>query len=214
MSSEPGDEPPLSPDAFQAFVRAALPGFKIEMSSTVASRIGVYLSELDHWRRRMNLTGNLSAGELVDHALESLLASDLIAHGERVVDVGSGAGFPGLPLSIARPDLQTTLLEPRAKKCAFLRHVARTLKLSNVLVFEGRVDEVGGQTFGVATTRALGDISRWLGEGSLLVRGGALFAWTTTSQDLAASLAVWFEPVRYVPIPGAEKRAIAILRRR
>ena len=214
MSSEPGKEPALSPEAFQAFLRAALPGFGLKMSATVFSNVGTYLSELDHWRRRINLTGNLSAGELVDHTLESLLASDVITHGARVVDVGAGAGFPGLPLAIARPDLQVTLVEPRAKKCAFLRHVARTLKLSNVTVFEGRIEEVGGQTFDVATTRALGDIAGWLGGGALLATGGALLAWTTTPEALAASLSATFEPGRSIPIPGAERRQIAVLRRR
>jgi len=214
MSSEPGNEAPLSPEAFQALLRAALPGSGVKLSSTVASSVGVYLSELDHWRRRINLAGNLSAGELVDHALESLLASSVIAHGERVIDAGSGAGFPGLLLSITRPDLQMTLVEPRTKKCAFLRHVARMLKLSNVSVFEGHIEEVGGQTFGVVTTRALGDIARRLGGGGLLAPGGALLAWTTTPQALAASLAGTFEPAGSIPIPGAERREIAILRRR
>jgi 16S rRNA (guanine527-N7)-methyltransferase len=213
MSPEPGSEPPLSPEAFQAFLRAALPSFGLKTSSAVASSLGLYLSELDHWRRRINLTGNLSAGELVDHALESLLAADAIAHGERVIDVGSGAGFPGLPLAIARPDLEMTLVEPRAKKCAFLRHVARMLKLSNVAVFEGRVEEVGGQTFGAATTKALGDIAGWLGSGALVSPGGTFLAWTTSPEEIAASLAGTFEPAGSIPVPGTERRQVAILRR-
>jgi 16S rRNA (guanine527-N7)-methyltransferase len=214
MSSEPGKEPALSPEAFQAFLRAALPGFGLKMPATVFSNVGAYLSELDHWRRRINLTGNLSAGELVDHTLESLLASDVINHGARVVDVGAGAGFPGLLLAISRSDLRVTLVEPRAKKCAFLRHVARTLKLSNVAVFEGRIEEVGGQTFDVATTRALGDVAGWLAGGELLATGGALLAWTTTPEALAASLSATFEQAGSIPIPGAERRQIAVLRRR
>ena len=213
--SEPGEEPPLSPEAFQAFLRAALPGFGLKMSATVFSNVGTYLSELDHWRRRINLTGSLSAGELVDHTLESLLASMLIAHGARVVDIGSGAGFPGLPLAIARPDLQVTLVEPRAKKCAFLRHVARTLKLSNVGVFEGRIEEVGGQTFDVATTRAAGRYRRLAGRRRPSRHAEALFSPGRRSrQALAASLSATFEPAGSIPIPGAERRQIAVLRRR
>ena len=213
MSSGPGDEPPLSPEAFQAFFRAALSGFGLTLSDATASGLAVYLSELDHWRRRINLTGNLTAGELVDHALESLFASDLIAHGERVVDVESGAGFPGLPLAIARPDLSMTLVEPRQKKCAFLRHVARALQLSNVSVFEGRVEEVGGQTFGVATTRALGDVAAWLGKGAVLSPRGVLLAWTTAREELASTLAGAFEPAGSVRIPGSERREIAVFRK-
>ncbi len=106
-----------------------------------------------------------------------------------------------------------TLVEPRGKKCAFLRHVARTLGLANVAVFEGRIEEVGGQTFETATTRALGDIAGWLGKG-LLVAGGSLLAWTTARQELAASLAEGFEAAGSIPIPGSQRREIAVFRRR
>jgi 16S rRNA (guanine527-N7)-methyltransferase len=214
MSSEPGSEPPLSPEAFQAFFRAALPGAGVTLPHSAASDLAKYLSELDSWRRRINLTGNLSAGELVDHAIESILASSLIAHGERVIDVGSGAGFPGLPLAIARPDLHVTLVEPRQKKCAFLRHVARALKRSNVVVFEGRVEDVGGQTFGVATTRALGDIPEWMDEGGLLAPGGLFLSWTTGAAGLNSALAGAFEPAGSIPIPGSQRREIAAFRKR
>ncbi len=87
------------------FLRAALPGSGVRLPHSAASDLAKYLSELDRGGARINLTGNLSAGELVDHAIESILAQSLIAHGERVIDVGSGAGFPGLPLAIVRPDL-------------------------------------------------------------------------------------------------------------
>jgi 16S rRNA (guanine527-N7)-methyltransferase len=208
MSPEPGSEPPLSPEAFQAFLRAALPSFGLKTSQAVASSLGVYLSELDHWRRRINLTGNLSAGELVDHALESLLAVDAIAHGARVIDVGSGAGFPGLPLSIARPDLEMTLVEPRAKKCAFLRHVARMLKLANVSVFEGRVEEVGGQTFDVATTRAVGHVAQIFGDAAFLERGGRLLTWTTSAEDLGTAAGPEFALGTVTPVPGSRVRVV------
>ena len=178
------------------------------------SALAAYLSELDQWRRRINLTGNLSTAELVQHTLESLLPDHLIAHGERVVDIGSGAGFPGLPLAIARPDLQVTLVEPRGKKCAFLRHVVRTVGLSNAAVFEGRIQEVGGQTFRAATTRALGDIAGWLGEGGLLEPGGLLLAWTTAGGELAAALTGGFSEAGSIAIPGSLRRRIALFRRR
>ncbi len=106
-----------------------------------------------------------------------------------------------------------TLVEPRGKKCAFLRHAARTLGLENVTVFEGRVEEVGGQTFRVATTRALGDISVWLGRGDLLVPEGVLLAWTTARKELESALVGSFEPGAPVPIPGSRQREIAVFRK-
>ena len=214
MSPEPGNEPPLSPEGFQALLQAALPGAGIDVPPGAASGLSIYLAELDGWRRRLNLTGNLSAGDLVEHTLESLLACDLIAHGARVVDAGSGAGFPALPIAIARPDLEVTLVEPRGKKCAFLRHVVRTLRLPRTSVLEGRIEEVGGQTFDVVTTRALGDIAGWLGDGRLLASGGTALAWTTAREALASSLAGTFEAAGSIPVPGGERREIAIFRKR
>jgi hypothetical protein len=158
----PEAESPLAPEGYARLVRALCPAFGLELAAPAIAGLASYLAELDVWRRRINLTGNLSAEELAAHGLESVGAG-LIAHGERVVDIGSGAGFPGLPLAIARPDLSVTLVEPRGKRCAFLRHVARSLSLENLKVIEGRIEEVGGQTFGVATTRAVG-VSPLLGE--------------------------------------------------
>jgi len=172
-----------------------------------------YLSELDRWRRKVNLTGNLTAEELSDHLLESLVASNLIAHGERVVDIGSGAGFPGVPLAIARPDLAVALVEPRAKRAAFLRHVARHLGLPRVSVVETRIEEVGGQTFGVAATRAVGGFGSWIGDAAFLRPGGALLAWTTEAAAVARELR-GFDRVRTVPIPGSERRVIGVFRKR
>src|SRR5262245_61450873 len=119
----PGREPgaPLSPEAFEPFLTAARRDLDFAVSLLVLSRLASYLSELDHWRRKVNLTGRLAPSELAEHALEAVLGSELIPHDARVVDIGSGAGLPGLPLAIARPDLDMTLVEPRQKRCAFLR---------------------------------------------------------------------------------------------
>lgn len=213
MSSEPA-QPPRGPEAFGDILRERLTGFGLVLSELELAGMATYLSELDLWRRKFNLVGNLSGEELGDHALESLLASRLIVHGERVIDVGSGAGFPGLPLAIARRDLRVTLVEPRAKKCAFLRHIARLLELANVTVFEGRVEEVGGQTFEAVTTRAFGEIAVWMRDGGLLEPGGRLLAWTTNRQSLREGLDGRFEDAGGVPIPGSRSREIAIFRKR
>jgi 16S rRNA (guanine527-N7)-methyltransferase len=171
-----------------------------------------YLAELDRWRRAMNLTGALSAEELVDHALESVLGESLISHGERVIDIGSGAGFPGLPLAIERPDVPMVLAEPRAKRAAFLRHVVRELHLRNADVLERRVEDVGGQTFDLATIRAVGDPSSWLRTTGFLRPGGALIAWTTQPKAWEERLAPRFHLERTLAIPDSRRRQIALYR--
>ena len=173
-----------------------------------------YLAELDRWRGKINLTGALTAEELAAHTLESVLGSGLIAHGERVVDIGSGAGFPGLPLAIARPDLSVTLVEPRQKKAAFLRHCIRELALGNATVFQGRIEEVGGQTFQCATTRAVGHLPTWIGPGAFLEPGAALLAWTTEPEGLETGLAPLFSLESSIEIPCTTRRRIAVYRKR
>lgn len=211
MSRGPAD--PLPPEQFEKILRRKAPAFGLDLDASRTDRLSRYLAELDRWRRRVNLTGDLDAEELAGHALESLLASDLVAHSEKVVDIGSGAGFPGMPLAIGRPDLAVALVEPRGKRAAFLRHVCRELGLSNVTVIEGRIEEVGGQTFGIATTRAVGGLGTWVGDAAFLRPDGALLAWTTDPAAVARQLP-GFELERAVPVPGSKKRAIAVLRKR
>lgn len=161
----------------------------------------------------MNLTGALSAEGLTDHALESIIGESLIAHGERVIDIGSGAGFPGLPLAIERSDLAMVLAEPRAKRAAFLRHVIRELRLANAEVLEHRVEDVGGQTFGTATIRAVAGPSEWLQTAGFLRPGGALIAWTTQPEAWEKKLSPQFRLEETLVIPETRQRQIALFRR-
>lgn len=199
---------PLPPERFQELLADSADRFGYSQKASWAS-LSRYLSELTRWRRSMNLTGDLSPEGLADHAMESVLGANLIAHGARVIDVGSGAGFPGLPIGIARSDIVMSLLEPRSKRAAFLRHVVRDLALSNTRVIESRAEEVGGQTFDVATVRAVGSPGGWLRESDLLRPAGALLAWTTEPEELGRALAPRFRLESCLPVPGATKRVIA-----
>ncbi len=213
MSHEPDDPAaPLPPERFEEILRQRAPGFSTIPTPEVIAELSVFLAELDRWRRRTNLTGALTAEELSDHALEALVGSDLIANGERVVDIGSGAGFPGLPLAILRSDIVMTLLEPRGKRAAFLRHVVRTLGLAGTTVLEARIEEVGGQTFGIATTRAVGSFSRWVGDARFLGSRGLLLAWTTEPDSVARDLP-GFTLERRIPVPGSARRQIVAFRK-
>jgi 16S rRNA (guanine527-N7)-methyltransferase len=199
---------PLPPERFQELLADSAEhfGYSKKVSWTSLSR---YLSELTRWRRSMNLTGDLSPEGLADHAMESVLGANLIVHGARVIDVGSGAGFPGLPIGIVRSDVAMSLLEPRSKRAAFLRHVVRDLTLPNVRVIESRAEEVGGQTFDVATVRAVGSPGSWLRESDFLRAGGALLAWTTAPEELDRALAPRFSLESCLNVPGSSRRVIA-----
>jgi 16S rRNA (guanine527-N7)-methyltransferase len=168
------------PEFFASEFALRAPGFGVSLSADASRRLSDYLAELDFWRRRTNLTGPFESGELVVHALESALGQGVISHGIRVIDIGSGAGFPGIPLAIVRPDLSVTLLEPRKKRTAFLAHVQRKLPLPNVETLEKRAQVLGDSNFAVATVRAVGDLAGTVGEARFLNSGGLLVAWTTS----------------------------------
>ncbi len=107
-----------------------------------------YESELLSWNARMNLTAIDSPETIrVKHFLDSLTCLLVMRErpARRVIDVGSGAGFPGLPVKIVLPAIQLTLLESVGKKADFCRHIARKLGLENVEVIHGRAEELGHQ---------------------------------------------------------------------
>ena len=212
MSRAP--EAPLPAERFAEILASRSPAFGLSLGGGAALRQGAYLAELDRWRQTTNLTGRLSPEELAEHALEALVASSLIADGQRVADIGSGAGFPGLPLAIDRPAVEVTLVEPRARRAAFLRHVVRALALPNVTVAEARIENVGGQTFDLATTRAVGGFAAWMGGAGFLEPGGRLLAWTTDPAAVERELGSLFQLERDLLVPGSRSRKIAVFRKR
>lgn len=135
----------------------------IRLEEHAVERLLLYCSELQKWNRKINLIArDTSAAEIMEkHFLDSLILLPLLDRHEseraHLLDVGSGAGFPGLVLAAVRPDLCVTLLEPRQKRTAFLRHIARTLKLTNVSVREERLEpgKALPEAFTFITSRAV-----------------------------------------------------------
>jgi 16S rRNA (guanine527-N7)-methyltransferase len=201
------------PEFFAAEIEKQTPAFGLSLDPSRITLLGRYLAELDLWRRRTNLTGPLRAEELVSHALESVLGEKLIPHGTRVIDVGSGAGLPGIPLAIARPDLAVTLLEPRGRRAAFLRHAAR-IPVPNLQVLEKRVQELEEPLYQAATVRAVGDLASVIGRAPFLGERGIVLAWTTDPRALETQLAGLFSLETILPVPGSRRRVIGLFRRR
>jgi len=207
-------ERPQPPDRFADILEERSRALGLTLPAPVGRLVARYLAELDVWRRRFNLTGQLGSEDLADHALESVPASplELIPRGARVVDIGSGAGFPAIPLAILRPDAGFTLFEPTGKKTSFLRHVARELPLVNVRVEPRRIEESRGETFHVATVRGVGSLGRHLGKAGFLAPGAHLLAWTTDAGELARALPR-FRLVHEIPIPGSDRKRIGVFER-
>jgi 16S rRNA (guanine527-N7)-methyltransferase len=128
-----------------AHVDARLRAAGVERNAASVVALTAYLTLVDRWNRVHNLTGKRGVRELLDrHLLESLVLGPLLV-GERVADVGSGAGFPGIPLAICEPRRNFTLIESRAKRANFLRHVVATLALGNVEVAQTRAEDLTQQ---------------------------------------------------------------------
>lgn len=136
-----------------------------------------YLAILKRWNKVYNLTGIQKDEEIIiKHFLDSLLYLKGIPEGGiKIADVGSGAGFPGVPIKIMRHDIEILLIEPSRKKCAFLNHIIRELKLKRIGVIEKRIEEtkVGFElpfSVDVAVTRALFSIKDFIKKVSHIVK--------------------------------------------
>jgi 16S rRNA (guanine527-N7)-methyltransferase len=201
------------PEFFASEIGKQAPLFGLSLEAATAEGLSRYLAELDRWRRQTNLTGPLPAEDLVSHALESVFGGQLIAHGARVLDIGSGAGLPGIPIAISRTDLSVTLLEPRSKRADFLRHAVRSVPIANAKVRVERVERLTDPVFDLAVVRAVGNLAGLLGGAGFLGSKGHLLAWTTDPRGLAAQLAGTFILDAQRPIPGSERRAVVLMRR-
>ncbi len=128
---------------------------------------GTYLDELTDWNRRINLTGLSSRKRIIyEVLLDSLIPVPFIPLESRMLDVGSGAGFPGIVIKILRPGLKVQLMEANSKKVSFLKQVVRLLALKDIDVMKGRVEMYGGNLHGegyhLITARAVASLDQMI----------------------------------------------------
>ncbi len=208
-----GADEPLPPEGFRALLEEALPRFGLSNRSPRVEPLARFLAELDRWRRTTNLTGRLAAPELVAHALESVLGERFLPPSAAVVDVGTGGGFPGVPIAIWRPDLSVTWLEPRRKRAEFLGHVCRAVPVANAEVRAGRAAGLPATAFDFATARAVPVEGGVFGDARFLRPGGGILLWTTEPAPTPSELAqAGFRLVEVLPIPDSRRRVIALYR--
>lgn len=136
-----------------------------------------YLSELKKWNKTYNLTGLRKDEDIIiKHFLDSLLYNKVIADSKILLaDIGSGAGFPGLPMKIMKPEMELFLIEPSGKKSAFLRHIISELQMPKVQVIEKRIEDIYKNTalsVDIAVTRALFSIQEFIKKGSGILKPG------------------------------------------
>ncbi len=126
-----------------------------------AARLRQLLEELGHWNRRINLTGITDLDSMVGHHLLDSLAVHRHLHGPAIADVGTGAGFPGLPLALVNPERRFTLIDSNGKKIRFVSHAVRTLGLMNVEPLQARVETLRPERpFDTVLARAFAPLPR------------------------------------------------------
>ena len=178
------------------------------------------LDELERWNRKVNLTAIRDRQEMVTSHIDDSLSARPLLHGRKVLDVGTGAGFPGLPLAIAEPDREFTLLDSNNKKIMFVQHAAGLLGLDNVTAVKARAEDYApGQRFDTVIARAVATVPRLLELAGHHVGEDGVFVALKgrhPAEELEALSEDWGAEVRQLSVPGLEEgsRHAVLLRRR
>jgi 16S rRNA (guanine527-N7)-methyltransferase len=200
-------------------IRNALKEFGVEVSHVQVSQIQQYMKILLAWNEKLNLTAIRDPLDIMyRHFCESMYAGVSTPMEEgRLADVGSGAGFPGLPLKILRPNLHVFLIESNVKKATFLAEVIRGLELADTRVLVSRYEELGEEVapLDFVCSRAVGDFR-------------VLLEWADSKQVVARQVVLWIgardlEAIRRIktwdwrnpiPVPHSMQRILLVGRKR
>ena len=191
---------------------------QLGLDPALATPLLAYLALLARWNATYNLTAIRDPREMIGkHLLDSLAMQPFVRDIGTLADLGTGPGLPGIPLAIATPSLQVTLVESNGKKARFLREAVRQLKLANVQVAESRIEafDAPGQ-FDAITARALATLPQILALGGhLIAEDGVLLAMKGARPDdeIAALPAGWaLRDLRPLSVPGldAERHLVVI----
>ncbi len=182
------------------------------LAGTAHGAIVSWLERLEEWNARIDLTAARSREELVDLMLaDALVLAQRVPEGARVIDVGTGAGAPGLALALLRDDLRVTLVEPLAKRTAFLRTALGATGRTDVTLERARAEALAGRrAWDVAVSRATLAPGAWLDVGtSLAAPGGAVWVLLAKDDPPAHPRAALEGDHGYTwPLTGARRRAV------
>jgi 16S rRNA (guanine527-N7)-methyltransferase len=185
---------------------AGLEALPLTPTDTQIGQLLAFIKLLAKWNKAYNLTAIRKLEDMVSlHLLDSLAILPYV-HGQRVIDIGTGAGLPGIPLAICLPDVQFSLLDSNAKKTRFVQQAILELTLANVSVHHSRVEDYQpGLGFNTVTTRAFASLPVIIGlTRHLLAENGIVLA--MKGQQLAGELAQITQTTTLIPIqvPGVE----------
>ncbi|HET8882387.1 MAG TPA: 16S rRNA (guanine(527)-N(7))-methyltransferase RsmG [Solimonas sp.] len=194
----------------------------LDLPAAAQARLLRYLDEMARWNTAYNLTAIRAPGEMViRHLLDSLVLLPVLRAlpafaQRRLLDVGAGAGLPGIPLAIAVPELAVTVLDSNGKKARFMRHAQRTLALANVEVAETRVESFApAAPYPLIVSRAFASLADFFtATGPLLAEGGVWVAMKgkLDAAELAAvPAAVDIRETHRLRVPGLDEERHAVV---
>jgi 16S rRNA (guanine527-N7)-methyltransferase len=215
------------PEANLSLLTETAAAWELVLPAALSEQVLTYAAELQRWNQHTNLTAITETNQIiVRHFLDSFACA--LHWGEpprTLVDVGSGAGFPGLALKLLYPDLHVTLIESVGKKTAFLHHIVNLLGLTNVTILTARAEAVGRTrqqraTYDVATARALAEL-RILVEyaipllrvgGRLLApKGAGVEAEVDAAQHALGLLGGHVRSIEPISLPGVDPRSLVVI---
>ena len=163
--------------SLEAQIASGLAAMGITLDDAARARVLAHLELIGKWNRVHNLTAVREAEQMVAlHVLDSLSLLPHLGPAKRIIDVGAGPGFPGIPIAIARPGVHVTLLDSSHKKCAFLEQARTELRLANVTVVCDRVESHRPDTgYDLVVSRAFAELSDFVTQAKHLVAPGGRF---------------------------------------
>jgi 16S rRNA (guanine527-N7)-methyltransferase len=207
--------PPAPIDLRSEEICQALAPFAISPSEDQVARIREYTLLLLRWNRSISLTSITDPVEIVGrHFGESMFGSKLLPmENGRLVDIGTGAGFPGLALKIGCPKIHVALIESNKKKCAFLSEVVRNVGFSDVEIRPERFEQIRPEPIlaNIITSRAVGDFKqllRW--STNALVRRGYVMFWVGAEDSTRIACTPGWSWQPAVRIPDSQRRFVLI----
>ena len=183
------------------------------LDEAATDRLGAYVSLILRWNSRMNLTAIRDEDRIISlHIIESIVVSEKLPNGiGSLLDFGSGAGLPGIPIAICRPEIEVTLAESQNKKAAFLMEAVRVLGLG-AKVHSGRAEALTSE-FGCVTLRAVDKMAAAVNSAAGLVAPDGWLALMTTAADLEelqAAAGSGFNWANTLPLTGSDTRILAL----
>ena len=203
--------------------------FGLKLSWDQTHKLGIFLDELEEWSKKFNLTGLASRQSIINELLiDSMMPTSFMPGNGNLLDIGSGAGFPAIPIKICKPSLQCQLMEPNSKKISFLKQIIRLAELEKIDVIKGRIEDEEGllhpEGYDVITSRGLAPLPQFLTWGAPhLTPGGLIVAFlgSQSKEALKKSADVirknnlfLFKSISYSLSGKSSERNLLILKRR